>query len=75
MPFDKLLLFVFVFLLFSNNFIFVFQLILLDLLAVASFVLFLSGIFFLGEGWFLRKISPELTSAANPFFFAEEDWP
>ena len=24
---------------------------------------------------FLRKISPELTSAANPPLFAEEDWP
>ena len=24
---------------------------------------------------YLRKISPELTSAANPPFFAEEDWP
>ena len=24
---------------------------------------------------FLRKISPELTSAANPTLFAEEDWP
>ena len=23
----------------------------------------------------LRKISPELTSAANPPVFAEEDWP
>ena len=23
----------------------------------------------------LRKISPELTSAANPPLFAEEDWP
>ena len=26
-------------------------------------------------GFFLRKISPELTSAANPPLFAEEDWP
>ena len=25
--------------------------------------------------FFLRKISPELTSAANPPLFAEEDWP
>ena len=25
--------------------------------------------------FFLRKISPELTSAANPSLFAEEDWP
>ena len=24
---------------------------------------------------FLRKISPELTSTANPPLFAEEDWP
>ena len=24
---------------------------------------------------FLRNISPELTSAANPPLFAEEDWP
>ena len=24
---------------------------------------------------FLRKISPELTSATNPPLFAEEDWP
>ena len=24
---------------------------------------------------FLREISPELTSAANPPLFAEEDWP
>ena len=24
--------------------------------------------------YFLRKISPELTSAANPPLFAEEDW-
>ena len=24
---------------------------------------------------FLRKLSPELTSAANPPLFAEEDWP
>ena len=24
---------------------------------------------------FLRKISPELTSAANPPLLAEEDWP
>ena len=35
-----------------------------------------------GEAWlsvksffFLRKISPELTSATNPPLFAEEDWP
>ena len=27
------------------------------------------------ESFFLRKISPELTSAANPPLFAEEDWP
>ena len=27
------------------------------------------------EKFFLRKISPELTSAFNPAFFAEEDWP
>uniref|UniRef100_A0A9L0IXI6 EEF1A lysine methyltransferase 2 n=1 Tax=Equus asinus TaxID=9793 RepID=A0A9L0IXI6_EQUAS len=26
-------------------------------------------------GFFLRKISPELISAANPPLFAEEDWP
>ena len=25
--------------------------------------------------FFLRKISSELTSAANPPLFAEEDWP
>ena len=25
--------------------------------------------------FFLRKISPTLTSAANPPLFAEEDWP
>ena len=25
--------------------------------------------------FFFRKISPELTSAANPPLFAEEDWP
>ena len=25
--------------------------------------------------FFLRKITPELTSAANPPLFAEEDWP
>ena len=25
--------------------------------------------------FFLRKISPELTSVANPPLFAEEDWP
>ena len=25
--------------------------------------------------FFLRKISPELTSAANPLLFAKEDWP
>ena len=25
--------------------------------------------------FFLRKISPELTSAANPPLFPEEDWP
>ena len=25
--------------------------------------------------FFLRKISPELISAANPSLFAEEDWP
>ena len=25
--------------------------------------------------FFLRKISPELTSATNPPLFAEEDWP
>ena len=25
--------------------------------------------------FFLRKISPELTSTANPPLFAEEDWP
>ena len=25
--------------------------------------------------FFLRKISPELTSAANPPLFAEEGWP
>ena len=25
--------------------------------------------------FFWRKISPELTSAANPPLFAEEDWP
>ena len=25
--------------------------------------------------FFLRKISPELTSAASPPLFAEEDWP
>ena len=25
--------------------------------------------------FFLRKISPELTSAANPPLFAEKDWP
>ena len=24
---------------------------------------------------FLRKISPEVTSATNPLLFAEEDWP
>ena len=24
---------------------------------------------------FLRKVSPELTSAINPPLFAEEDWP
>ena len=29
----------------------------------------------LASFFFLRKISPELTSAANPPFFAEEDWP
>lgn len=39
------LLFVFIFLLFSNNFIFVFQFIFLDLLVVASFVPFLPGIY------------------------------
>ena len=26
-------------------------------------------------GFFLRKISPELTYAANPRLFAEQDWP
>ena len=31
----------------------------------------LGGILF----FFLRKISPEITSAANPPLFAEEDWP
>ena len=25
--------------------------------------------------FFLRKINPELTSAANPPLFTEEDWP
>ena len=34
---------------------------------------------YFGEGniffFFLWKISPELTSAANPPLFAEEDWP
>ena len=25
--------------------------------------------------FFLRKIKPKLTSAANPSLFAEEDWP
>ena len=25
--------------------------------------------------FFLRKLSPEITSAANPPVFAEEDWP
>ena len=32
---------------------------------------------YLGDSFslFLRKISPELTSAANPPLFAEEDWP
>ena len=34
-------------------------------------ILFGSGHFF----FFLRKISPELTSTANPPLFAEEDWP
>ena len=29
----------------------------------------------LGDSYFLRKISPELTSATNPPLFAEEDWP
>ena len=29
----------------------------------------------LSEFFFLRRISPELTSAANPPLFAEEDWP
>ena len=27
------------------------------------------------HNFFLRKIRPELTSAANPPLFAEEDWP
>ena len=27
------------------------------------------------RSFFLWKISPELTSAANPPLFAEEDWP
>ena len=31
----------------------------------------LASLFFI----FLRKISPELTCAANPPLFAEEDWP
>ena len=36
-------------------------------------VLYLQVVF-LFVGWFLRKISPELT-VANPPLFAEEDWP
>ena len=35
---------------------------------------FTSHLFFV-VFFFLRKISPELTSAANPPLFAEEDWP
>ena len=35
------------------------------------FVFFFNRFCFL----FLRKISPELTSAANPPLFADEDWP
>ena len=31
--------------------------------------------FLINSLFFLRKISPELTSAANPPLFAEEDWP
>ena len=42
----------------------------LGMLRLVSFSFFF--FFFL---FFLRKISPELTSAANPPLFAEEDWP
>ena len=35
--------------------------------------LFFGGLFY--YYFFLRKISPELTSATNPPLFAEEDWP
>ena len=39
-------------------------------------VVLLKILFFVLFWFFLRKISPELTSAANPpLFFAEEDWP
>ena len=34
-----------------------------------------SSVFFQDFLFFLRKISPELTSAANPPLYAEEDWP
>ena len=30
---------------------------------------------FWGFFFFLRKINPKLTSAANPPLYAEEDWP
>ena len=33
------------------------------------------GFLFVSLFLILRKISPELTSAANPPLFAEEDWP
>ena len=39
-----------------------------------NFYLFISNYFFVFF-FFLRKISPELTSAANPPLFAEEDCP
>ena len=41
----------------------------LSLMRLLDFLVFLFFFFF------LRKISPELTSAANPPLFAEEDWP
>ena len=40
-----------------------------------SFGFGFGGVFLVFCFVFLKKISPELTSAANPPLFAEEDWP
>ena len=46
-----------------------------DLIYLMLSVYLVSTHFFFKFFFFLRKISTELTSAANPPLFAEKDWP